>query len=249
MDTTANTPKYYLKLGDDTSRIKAGEKFTFSFIPKLKKDENSPVILDEIHERKAHLIFVSEDLEYFNHIHPEVEQNGKYSVETSLPFGGKYILFIEYKPRGNEKITELINITVAGKQKPDKIYTLESYTYKGKEYSVELSNNEKVIANLDSRIFVSIYKDKNEITENQLENYLGEKAHAVAISLNDRNFLHVHPMVMGNKLNLHINFGKPGFYRLWVQFKKDEQLYTSDFVLKAIQADKNEIKANQHNHH
>src|SRR5256885_15221760 len=47
-----------------------------------------------VHERPAHLLIVSDDLAYFNHIHPEPNSYGTFTVETSFPSAGKYLLFL-----------------------------------------------------------------------------------------------------------------------------------------------------------
>jgi hypothetical protein len=239
----------YLQFGNDLNNIKAGEKFDLVFTPILKKNKNALVLLETIHERRAHLIFVSEDLEYFNHIHPTKETNGVYSVETNLPYGGKYKLFAEYKPADEEKITEVIEIIVDGDQKPEKSYNSENKFYMGKEYSVKLLNTNNLIAGKDSRIIAEFYKDGRELNINKLENYLGEKSHAVAINLRDKNFMHIHPMIIDDKLNLHLNFDEADLYRLWLQFKINGKVYTSDFVVKASHSEKMETITNQHKHH
>lgn len=241
--------KYRLKFETDFNKINAGENINLKFRPVFNENINDTVILETIHERKAHLIVVSEDLEYFSHIHPIKETYGFYSVETSLPYGGKYRMFAEYKPKYNEKITDFIDFFVIGKNKSEKIYESQNTVFNGKEFSVKLLNAENLIAGNDSRIVVEFWKDDENISIDKFENYLGEKAHAVAISLGDKNFMHIHPMVMDSKLNLHLNFDKAEYYRLWLQFKMSDQVYTADFVVKVNPSDKNETKNNQHNHH
>ena len=89
-----------------------------------------------------------------------------------------------------------------------------------------------------------------EINADNLDNYLGEKAHAIMIGLTDKELLHVHPMVTNNKIYLHLNFKKSDFYRLWVQFQLDGVLYTTDFVLNVKPSEQTQMKlnANYHNH-
>lgn len=244
-----NQNKFYLKFENDLNAIKAGEKFNLVFTPILKENKSVPLTLESIHERKAHLIIVGEDLEYFNHIHPEKESNGIYSVETSLLYGGEYKLFIEYKPAGYEKVTEVVGINVAGNNKPEKIYQSQNTFFNGNEYSIKLLNPENLIAGKESSITVEFRRDGQIINVDELENYLGEKAHAVAISLDDKNFAHIHPMVMDDKLNLHLNLDKSGLYRLWIQFKINGKVNTADFVINVNHSEKNETKNNQHKHH
>ncbi|PGA44363.1 hypothetical protein COL84_30400, partial [Bacillus pseudomycoides] len=56
----------------------------------VKDSQNKPIEDYEInHEKKMHLIVVSKDLSYFNHIHPTYDRNGKFNVDVSFPKGGE----------------------------------------------------------------------------------------------------------------------------------------------------------------
>ncbi len=49
--------------------VNPNEEVTLSMIPKLKDNDKEQVALDVEHEKKIHLIVVSDDLSYFDHIH------------------------------------------------------------------------------------------------------------------------------------------------------------------------------------
>lgn len=248
-DTLSESKQIRLKFESDLNSVAAGKKFKLVFNPVLKADSNNLVKLETIHERKAHLIIVSDDLEFFNHIHPVEVNNSAYAVELVLPSGGKYKLFAEYKPEGYDKITDEFDFFVSGKSKAEKIYESKSTSFAGKEYSVKLLNADNLLAGEDLNIIAEFYKDGKKLNINTFDNYLGEKAHAVLISIKDKKFMHVHPMVMDNKLNLHLNFEISDLYRLWIQFKINGQVHTADFVVKATQSEKIKTINNQHKHH
>ena len=248
-DTLSESKQIRLEFKSDLNSVAAGENFKLVFNPVLKVDSNNPGKLETLHERKAHLIIVSDDLEYFNHIHPVEMNTGAYAVEFVLSSGGKYKLFAEYKPEGYDKITDVFDFVVSGKSKAEKIYESQSTAYTGKEYSVKLLNTENLTAGEDQTIIADFYKDGKKLDINTFDNYLGEKAHAVLISIRDKKFMHVHPMVMNENLNLHINLTESDSYRLWLQFKVNDTVYTADFVLKAVQSNKSAETNNQHKHH
>jgi hypothetical protein len=224
---------YFLQFDNDLSNLKSGENFNLSFSPKYKYDTQKIVELETIHEQKIHLIIVSEDLEYFNHLHPTKLINGNYSLQMSLPFGGKYKLYLEYKPEGSTKITDGFNIEAKGTEKPKTIFSSEKLFFNYNDISVSLQDPSEIYSESELQLSILIMKDGRKISSDRLGNYLGEKAHAVLIGLSDFNFLHVHPMVINNQLNLHMNIVKSGYYRLWLQFQIDGLLYTADFVLEA----------------
>lgn len=224
---------YFLQFDNDLSNLKSEENFNLSFSPRFKHDEKLVVELETIHEKEAHIIIVSDDLEYFIHVHPENDRNGKYSVKINLPFGGKYELFIEYKPLGSNKITDRFNLLIEGTEKSKAVFKSERYSFVDQNLSVILHPAEDLFSGKEIQIPVAILKGGKELNAANFDNYLGEKAHAVLIGITNFDFLHVHPMVMNNQLNLHMNIVESGYYRLWLQFQIDGKLYTADFVLYA----------------
>ena len=82
-----------------------------SFTPKVKGKDADMVPLDVMHEKKIHLIVVSNDLSYFDHIHPDFQSSGSYDVkvlsksekytsvagvnETRFENGGDYFMFAD----------------------------------------------------------------------------------------------------------------------------------------------------------
>ena len=85
-------------------------------------------------------------------------------------------------------------------------------------------------------------KDGKQVDANSLENYLGAKAHMVVISLNEKEYLHVHPDVAEGKLDLHTTFKNPGIYRGWIQFQAEGKIHTTDFTLNVTQGSPDDIK-------
>jgi hypothetical protein len=243
-----STSNYFIKFDADLSKIKAGEEVILSFSPRVKGNESSTVILETIHEKEAHIIIVSDDLEYFMHVHPENDRNGKYSVKINLPFGGKYELFIEYKPKGSNKITERFNLLVEGTEKSKAVFKSESFAFEAQNLSVMLRPAEDLLSGKEIQIPVAILKDGKDLNAANFDNYLGEKAHAVLIGITNFDFLHVLPMVVNNQLNLHMNIVKSGYYRLWLQFQIDGKLFAADFVLYAKPLNQLNEKPN-HNQH
>lgn len=223
--------EYAIKFNTNLNKIIAGEKTKLLFSPRIKGDESNIIKLETFHEKEAHIIIVTDDLEYFSHLHPVNEGNGNYSVEINLPFGGKHAMFIEYKPLGSDKIIERFDLNVEGREKSKAVFKNKNHLFKDQSVSVILQNAEDLYSGKEIHLPVVILKDSKEHNAANLDNYLGEKAHAVLIGIENSDFLHVHPMVINNQLNLHMNTDKSGYYRLWLQFQIDGTLSTADFVL------------------
>ncbi len=97
-NTDRNT--YIMKLTAGSEFVEAGKPVMFRLLPQIKGKEDMAVPLDMVHDKKIHLIVVSEDLAWFEHIHPEYNADGSYHLTTQFPSGGNYLLFADYQPSG-----------------------------------------------------------------------------------------------------------------------------------------------------
>ncbi|MFC7671036.1 heavy metal-binding domain-containing protein [Hymenobacter humi] len=99
-DKVANVKTYAMKLVPTPDELTAGQPATLAFTPREVGNENAPVPLSVVHEKKIHLIIVSKDLGQFYHEHPEYTAEGNYQVKYTFPKGGQYVLFQDYTPDG-----------------------------------------------------------------------------------------------------------------------------------------------------
>jgi len=249
-EVEANKAEYFTAFAATPAQLEAGKSGMLSFTPKIKGNEAGGVPLDVQHEKKIHLIAVSDDLSWFNHIHPEYQPDGSYVVKSSFPNGGKYTLFADYKPTGADHQLEKISLEVAGKPTPPKIWSAAktSMTTTG-GYMVSLeSKTGKFVEKGETHIMVKMKKGGKEIMASQLENYLGAKGHAVVISADgEKRYLHLHPGTENDRLHLSASFGKPGVYRGWLQFQHEGKIHTADFVLN-VESGMGETLKDNHGH-
>ena len=227
---------------------KANEEVTLVMTPKLNDKPNEQVPLDVEHEKKIHLITVSEDLSWFDHIHPELGTDGSYTVKEKFPFAGKYTLFADYKPSGANHTVDNLNVVIGGTAPPAKTYSVDKLTGDGGDgFSVNLSpDGGKFLTNMPMHINGVMMQNGKEVDVNTLENYLGAKAHMVVVSLADKKYLHVHPGVEGGKFDLHTTFDKPGVYRGWIQYQSKGKVHTSDFVFNVAEGNAANMKDMKH---
>jgi len=199
----------------------------------VKAGTDSTVALDIQHEKKIHLIVVSEDLSSFSHLHPIEQTDGSYILTDTFPQGGNYILYADYMPVGATKQVNKKILTINGREERPVVYKNQTLQSKTNGYTVELkAADTSVASNKEVMLTATVNDAKGQVTPDQLENYLGEKAHMVIIGVSNQEYLHVHPMIMGNELMLHTSFPGAGLYRAWLEFKKDGKVNVADFVIK-----------------
>lgn len=254
--TLKNSGTYVIALKTDPAQVKPGEKVKLAFA--ISDASGKPVRdLDIVHEMPLHLIIVSEDLSYFDHIHPMPQSDGSLVVETCFPAAGKYRLFSDYTPKGGGNQVGQIEVSVVGTPKA----------------AAPLSADQKMTADFDGlRITVSSDKPirtnetltlKFELADaatgkpvSDLQPYLGALAHFVTISQDAGEYLHVHPMDPseskkgghdhhgdmahdhgpaptkgGPVVTAQTSFTKAGLYKIWGQFRRNDKIVTSSFVL------------------
>lgn len=253
---------YFMQYGSTPSELEAGKEGMLSFTPKIKGKEDEAVPLQVIHEKKLHLIIVSKDLAYFEHIHPEYQADGSYQIkvlakgkpytidkghnETYFNSGGDYMLFADYAPASGNHQLEKIPVTVKGTPYKNTTYTKEKLVAKVDGYEVTLeAEGGKWVTNQQMHLKAVVKKDGKVIDANTFENYLGAKSHMVVLKTETFDYLHVHPEVENGNLDLHTTFESAGMYRGWLQFQTEGKVHAADFIIKVEQGS-GEMKAETH---
>jgi hypothetical protein len=202
----------------------------------IQDSAGNPVNKFEIFQEKLmHLIVVSDDLRFFDHIHPEYKEKGRFEVNANFPESGNYTLFSDYKPTGNKEMVSLMNITIPGTIPLPK--NLEKFT-KTKIISdtkVNLNiSTPKIKAGQEIKLTFDLKDQKNQPIKD-LQPYLGKKGHLVIIKssspLTASDYIHAHALEnsIDGKIEFHTKLPKQGTYKMWVQFNRNGQVKTADF--------------------
>ncbi|HYH14993.1 MAG TPA: heavy metal-binding domain-containing protein [Flavisolibacter sp.] len=230
------TGNYHMQFDANPSVITPSKEVVLSFTPKKKEAPTEQVVLEVSHEKKMHLILVSDDLSWFDHVHPEATPNGSYTVKTTFPTAGKYKAYADYKPAGNAQIVDKFDIVVEGKAPAEIKFAEEKLSGISGNYSFVLTPEKgQLQTGRPIQLVGVVNKNGQPVDANKLDDYLGAKAHIVVISLNEKEYLHVHPEVVNGRFNIQTTFDKPGIYRGWIQFNGDGKLHTIDFTLNVKQ--------------
>ncbi|CAG7657029.1 hypothetical protein ACFQI7_34750 [Paenibacillus allorhizosphaerae] len=198
--------------------------------------DNKPIeSLDVSHEKKLHLIVVSKDLSYFNHIHPEDKGKGAFQISTQFPAGGEYKLFADFVPTGMGSMTKSQWITVQGDAA--KAVALEpeanlTKTVDGKEVTLTF---DKLQAGKAVNMTFNIKDAASKKPITNLQPYLGAVGHVVVLSADASQYLHVHPTdekAAGPDAKFMTTFPASGIYKIWGQFQHEGKVFTVPFVVK-----------------
>ena len=187
------------------------------------------------HEKLLHLIIVSKDLSYFNHVHPEYKGKGVFEIANEFPAGGEYSMVADFKPTDGNSMSKMEWVTVEGETiQPSPVTVDDSLekTVDGKK--VSLSIDPQLEAGKELTLKFTLSEESTSQPISDLEPYLGSIGHVVVFSEDGERYLHVHALEdqgSGPEALFETNFPESGIYKIWGQFQKDGEVFTVPFVV------------------
>jgi hypothetical protein len=213
---------------------RAGEtgKLSFSILDRT----GAPVKdFDELHEKRLHLIILRQDTSGFKHVHPELDDQGVWSMAWSWADSGTYKVYADFQPAGlGRNITLARSVDVAGDFAPMPIPAF-SDTDDSDGYQVKLNGSLQV--GKSEALTATLERDGEPV--DNLDPYLGSYGHLVAIRTGDLAYLHVHPegapgdgkTTPGPDVTFFAEAPTAGTYRLFLDFKVDGTVHTAEFTV------------------
>lgn len=210
-----------------------GEAGELSFT--ITGPDGAPVTeFDTSHEKDAHLIVVGTDGTGFRHVHPVLDEAGRWSLPWQWETAGTYRVYADVVPAGaGGNLTLTRTVDVAGAFTPAAPEVTATDEVEGFQVSVEGD----LSAGSTSELTINVTRDGQPVTA--LEPYLGAYGHLVALRAGDLAYLHVHPEgaepVQGEVSGPDVEFATtaptPGRYYLYFDFKVDGQVHNAQFAL------------------
>jgi hypothetical protein len=174
-----------------------------------------------------HLIVVRRDMRDFQHLHPEMDETGRWSTPITLPEAGTYRVFADFAHDG-ESTTLADDLVVAGEANPQPLPEPSSRATTAGGYEVTLAGDDSVLGKA-SEIEFSVTRDGSPV---EVEPYLGADGHLVALREGDLAFLHTHPSedAEGDSIHFMTEYPTADRYRLFLQFKHQGEVQTAEFT-------------------
>lgn len=231
-NTTAESTNALWKLSTDKPKPNTDTAITIQ----IQTKEGKPVDKFDInHEKKMHLIVVSRDLSYFDHIHPDYKEDGKFVVTTQFPDTGDYKLFADYVPTGSSATSQSEWVSVDGTAAdPTEIIPETNFVKTINNIDVTLTFDH-LKSDMDLNLTFNMVDAKTKKPVTDLQPYLGAVGHVVIISEDAEQYLHVHPTdekAKGPDAAFMTKFPKSGVYKIWGQFQRNGETFIVPFVVK-----------------
>jgi hypothetical protein len=221
--------EYPLHLEVTPRQIPVGRELEFAF---HVTDPAGKLVthFEEVHEKLFHLFIVSQDLEFFAHVHPILGADGTFRLKQTLPKPGTYRLLGDYYPTHGVPQLTPIAITTEGDIAPLVPANLKPDVspQHGENLEVEMTTDPPLpIAGKKTLLFLKVKPAQG------LEQYIGAWAHMLAVSNDLVDMIHSHPSIAdgGPNLQFDLYFPREATYRIWVQFQRLGKVNTVVFTL------------------
>lgn len=206
------------------SRLADAGEFAFTIVD----DNDAPVTAFDVrHDRRLHLIVAARDLRTFHHLHPAMDDVGRWSIELSTMAPGAYRAFADFHPTGGEAVTLGIDLIAPGiVDAPKPLAPTSSSEIDG--YSVRLTGD--IEPGDSNTLTVTVSRDGQVVTTDP---YLGARGHLVALRDGDLAYLHVHPQpdAGDGAVRFAVEIPSAGTYALFFDFAHGDTVHTARFVV------------------
>ncbi len=241
--------EFIVRIKTTPSPPKPGQKTKFHFTVFHPATEKQIKEFNILHDMPFHLFIVSQDFESFEHIHPDKQPDGSFTIETVLPRAGYYKLFCDFFPAGGTPQVTHHNLVTAGfngdlissqaRLVPDKILVK---TVEGTRFELKF-NPAEPFAGKSAELHYHLVDGKTGEPVKDLRPYLGAWGHTLILSEDATDYLHSHPTEMipddaeRSKLEgkpdvvFDTFFPRPGNYRIWSQFQRGDKIITVPFTV------------------
>jgi hypothetical protein len=214
-------------------RAEAGQGVPVTFT--IEGPDGRPVTSYDVeHEKRLHLIAVRRDFTGFQHVHPRLDADGRWTTDLDLT-SGQWRLFADFKATGADPLTLGADLSVPGEARP-RPPAVETRTAEVDGYKVTLDGD--LTPGSDAKLGLSVTRDGKPVTD--LQPYLGAYGHLVALREGDLAYLHVHPdgtpgdgkTKPGPDVVFYAAVPSVGTYHLYLDFRHEGVVRTARFTVK-----------------
>jgi hypothetical protein len=229
-------PPFTAEVRSEPAVVQAGKPAQLTFTVHQRDNPATWKDFVVVHTKPWHLMVMSKDLRWFDHIHPQPQADGTYTVTETFPAGGEYLLLSDVSPRGFGQQFLPLPLTVSGEPfaTPYRLAPSPATTRAG-GLDVHMDAPSPLKPHEDITLAFSLKTpDGTPVTD--LEPYLGAMGHLILVNEARDRFVHSHPVRADaspdGSVRFLARFPSPGLYKAWAQFQRAGQVITADFVVK-----------------
>jgi hypothetical protein len=261
---------YRVEFRTEPAAVKPSQKIKMFF--KFLKPDSADVVKTfiQVHTKDFHLFVISQNMDFFEHIHPEMLPDGTWTIETTLPKAGYYKVLCDFFPAGGSSQFLAIPLVTAGYAadlaadsahlEPDKVPKETD----GALTATMAYDPDPCVAGMYCHLNITVSDTNTGIEVADLQTYLGAFGHMLIMSEDMEEYVHSHPLEVTNLSAVldgdppeflippdadleKIRGGpivtfeglmpKPGLFRAWAQFRRNDKVHTVAFTFNVIAPD------------
>jgi hypothetical protein len=250
-----DTSDYLLDFATVPAAVTSGVPFTMVFKIRNPRTGTDVKNYEVVHDKRYHLFVIGQDETSFQHLHPELQSDGAWHVDVTLPKPGYYRILSDFLPRGGAP--QFLGRTLITKDfkgdleseaahlEPDAVLRKSAGSL---DASLELEPNGPYPGRLVAGEYGHLQFALRDVATGEpvtdLQPYLGAFGHTLILSEDMADYVHSHPSD-GPEHDISKGFGGPrvtfegfmpraGRYRAWTQFLRNDQLTTISFTFDVV---------------
>ena len=191
---------YGLEFSTVPAVVRAGAPFETRFKVTHPGTGDPVQKFETVHERQYHLFVISQDMEHFEHIHPEQQADGSWRIQATLPKAGYYKVLSDFMPSGGSSqflARPLVTAGYAGDYEGDGAQLVPDavLTKTVDDLTATLAYDpEKCLVGLYCHLNFVLTDAVTKQPVTDLQTYLGAFGHTLIMSEDMVDYVHSHPL-------------------------------------------------------
>jgi hypothetical protein len=213
--------------------LKPGEETLLTFRVEDPATGKTVRDFEVMHEKLFHQFLISQDLQFFQHVHPIMQADGSFDLDVKFPHAGLYRTLSDFYPKGAtpQLIANTLFVPGAGMQMTPAKLTADLAPNRTENMEVSLTTEPpQPIAGMKTLMFFRLTPNDG------IEPYIGAMGHMLAASSDLIDLMHTHPFLVTEpeggavkQIQFNLIFPREGIYRVWVQFQRKGVVNTAVF--------------------
>ncbi|TCB98455.1 copper resistance protein CopC [Micromonospora zingiberis] len=184
-----------------------------------------------VHEKPLHLIVVGRDLSGYQHLHPTMTADGRWSVPLELPRAGDYRIYADFTvtTADGRQLPLVLGVDhhVPGVYTPAQLPAPTPQATAG-PFTVSIEGTPTI--GLSAPVVLRVAGAAGSA---ELERYLGAYGHLVVVREGDLGYVHVHPEpdLVDGAVKFWLTVPSAGRYRAFFDFQVDGKVHTAEYTI------------------
>ncbi len=195
-----DTRDFRLVFRTEPAEVRPGEKAVLFFTFLRPGSREIVTDFEIVHTKPFHLFVISQDLEFFEHLHPIMGDEGTWSIETTVPKPGYYQVLCDLMPKGGSGqflTAPLVTANYAGDLVTDSAHLMPDPVFKknvGDLTATLAFDPPRPTACQYAHLNFYLTDTSTGRPVTDLQTYLGQFSHMLLMSEDMRCYVHSHPL-------------------------------------------------------